>query len=240
MSPPSITARLGEGPVGRPSPDWTVIMPVKPPSLGKTRLGTTVPVRAALSRAMAVDTIEAVSRCPAVDRIIVVTEDVDVASEAASVARFVDPLLIDVHPRPGRTADGAEPALIAAVDRGAEVAGRSCHRAALLADLPSLAPRDLARALRAAIRVERGIVADATTSGTTLLTARADVEWRSSYGRHSYLRHLALGHVDLPTEPGSTLRFDVDTRRDLEAARRRGVGPRTAGVLSTAPEAAWT
>ena len=70
-------------------------------------------------------------------------------------------------------------------------------RAALLGDLPALRPADLAAALEAAASVDRGVVADAEGTGSTLVTARAGVAWASAFGDGSFARHVALGCAPL-------------------------------------------
>ena len=106
-------------------------------------------------------------------------------------------------------------------------------RAALLGDLPALRPADLADALRAAASVDRGVVADAEGTGSTLVAARAGVAWQSSFGDGSFARHVELGCAPLPVPDASTLRRDVDTADQLAAARALGLGPRTAALLSS-------
>ena len=51
--------------------DWIVVLPVKQASRAKSRLGG----GAALARAIALDTIEAVAACEAVAKVVVVTDD---------------------------------------------------------------------------------------------------------------------------------------------------------------------
>jgi 2-phospho-L-lactate guanylyltransferase len=105
-------------------------------------------------------------------------------------------------------------------------------RAALLGDLPALRPADLADALRAAASVDRAVVADAEGTGSTLVTAVAGVAWTSSFGDGSFARHVALGCAALEIADASTLRRDVDTAAQLDAARALGLGPRTAALLA--------
>jgi 2-phospho-L-lactate guanylyltransferase len=104
-------------------------------------------------------------------------------------------------------------------------------RAALLGDLPALRPADLADALRDAASVSRGVVPDAEGTGSTLVTAGVGVEWESSFGDGSLARHVELGCEVLPVPDASTLRRDVDTAAQLEAARALGLGPRTSALL---------
>ena len=73
---------------------WTVVIPLKPPAQGKTRLGSD----AALARAIALDTVEAAARAIQVSRLIVVTADDELAEAAKNVFRFGD-VVIESEPR---------------------------------------------------------------------------------------------------------------------------------------------
>lgn len=190
--------------------DWTVVIPVKSPALGKSRLSAAGD-RFALARAIALDTIEtAVQACA----VIVVTEDASIAAAARELgARVVD--------------EGAPAGLNAAIARGVDAAGTT-HCAAMLGDLPALRPTDLTAALRAASTMERAVVPDAESTGSTLVTARAGVAWASAFGADSLARHVALGCTVL--DAADSLRRDVDTVAQLEAATPLGLGPRTAAA----------
>lgn len=194
-------------------------MPVKPAQAGKSRLEVPGVDRVTLARAIALDTIAAAAACELVERVVVVTEDGGIPSLALDLPglRFVP--------------EGDARGLNEAVAEGAR-AYEQRPRAALLGDLPALRPADLAEALRAAASVDRGVVADAEGTGSTLVTARAGVWWRTEFGYDSFARHVALGCVPLPVADASTLRRDVDTANQLEAAQILGLGPRTAALLS--------
>ncbi|MET0811950.1 MAG: 2-phospho-L-lactate guanylyltransferase [Microbacterium sp.] len=196
---------------------WTVVVPVKPAAVGKSRLDVPGVDRVALARAIALDTIAAAAACGAVSQVVVVGDDGGLVMLAADI--------------PGlRFVPEDEPAgLDAAVALGVE--GFTGFRAALLGDLPSLRPEDLAAALTLAEAHDRAVVADAEGTGSTLVTAAPDVPWESSFGDGSFARHVALGCVALRVPDASTLRRDVDTRDQLLEARELGLGPRTAGLL---------
>ncbi|RMI09296.1 2-phospho-L-lactate guanylyltransferase, partial [Cellulomonas triticagri] len=68
---------------------WVLVVPVKEASRGKTRLADVLEpgARAALVRAMALDTVEAVLAAPRVARVVVVTGDGPVAAAAAALPR---------------------------------------------------------------------------------------------------------------------------------------------------------
>ena len=198
---------------------WGLVVPVKLLALAKTRLsayGATA--RAELALAFASDVLEAALSCPAVEQVVVVTDDVRAAAALARPGCHVVPDL------PGA---GLNPAL----EHGAALLRTSrCARpvAALAADLPALRATDLEAAL-GAVR-ERAFVPDAAGQGTTLLAARGGHALNASYGPGSRVRHLGSGAQELEASAG--LRQDVDTPQDLLAALGIGVGARTATVVA--------
>ena len=193
---------------------WTVVLPVKNADRAKSRLAGLPAAGPALARAIALDTIEAVTACAAVARVVVVTDDDGLA---ASVPSGV--VIVQDHEGGGPNA-----AILAAM---ASIPA-SVPRAALLADLAALRATDLESVLEAAAQVERGVVPDAESDGSTMVTARAGVPWASAFGGSSLERHVALGCTVLDVPSGSSLRRDVDTPAHLEAAVELGLGPRTA------------
>ncbi|GAA1956624.1 2-phospho-L-lactate guanylyltransferase [Microbacterium deminutum] len=198
---------------------WTVVIPVKPSAHGKSRLDVAGIDRIALARAIALDTVAAAAACESVERVVVVTQDGGLVIQAADIPglRFVS--------------DEEAIGLDEAVALGAKTAeGRP--RAALLGDLPALTPTDLAAALDAGAAVDRGVVADAEGTGSTLVTAREGVAWQSSFGDGSFARHLEMGCAPLAIPDASPLRRDVDTAEQLAEAAALGLGPRTAALLN--------
>ncbi|WP_307858571.1 2-phospho-L-lactate guanylyltransferase [Microbacterium flavescens] len=196
-------------------------MPVKRSAQGKSRLQVEGVDRAELARAIALDTIEAAARCEVVLQVVVVSDDPALARESATI-----PALRIVPEEDPRGLDAAIASGIEAVDPSGRM-----PRAALLGDLPALRPVDLAGALRAAASVDRAVVADAEGTGSTLVTAMPGVAWASSFGEGSFARHTAAGCAAVEIPDASSLRRDVDTAAQLEAAVRLGVGPRTAALL---------
>lgn len=207
---------------------WVVVVPVKPSTRAKSRLDVDGIGRADLARAIALDTLAAATACDLVAQVVVVTDDATLAREAAMI-----PALRFVPEGDARGLDAAVAAGVAAIDPGGRM-----PRAALLGDLPALRPADLADALRAAASVPRAVVPDAEGTGSTLVTAAPGVEWTSSFGDGSFARHLALGCTALAIADASTLRRDVDTADQLEAAAGLGLGPRTAALLGRAQDQA--
>ena len=203
-------------------PGWVVVIPIKPTDSGKSRLAEVGLDRPALAAALAVDTIAAAAACAAVARVLVVTDDPDVAAA------------VRVLPRVDVVGEGGARGVDGAVALGAAQAGDDRPRAALLGDLPSLDPADLARALRTAASVDRAVVADREGTGTTMVTARAGVTWMSAFGPGSFARHAALGFTPLAVAAHSTLRRDVDTPDQLRAAADLGLGAATRALLAGA------
>lgn len=200
------------------------MVPVKPSARGKSRLDVPGVDRAALARAVALDTLAAATACELVVQVVVVTDDAALARDAATI-----PALRFVPEGDARGLDAAVAAGMAAVDPNGRM-----PRAALLGDLPALRPQDLADALKTAASVDRGVVADAEGTGSTLVTAAPGIAWSSTFGEGSFARHRASGCVALEVPDASTLRRDVDTADQLDAAVRLGVGPRTAALLASA------
>ncbi|MFE5410817.1 2-phospho-L-lactate guanylyltransferase [Microbacterium sp. NPDC056569] len=200
---------------------WVVVVPVKPSARAKSRLDVDGVGRADLARAIALDTLTAATACELVAQVVVVTDDAALAREAAMI-----PALRFVPEGDARGLDAAVATGVSAIDPNGRM-----PRAALLGDLPALRPEDLADALRAAASVPRGVVPDAEGTGSTLVTAGIGIEWTSSFGDGSFARHVTLGCTALPIPDASTLRHDVDTAGQLEAARTLGLGPRTAALL---------
>lgn len=217
-NPPSAAVRQ------TPPVQWGLVVPVKHLALAKSRLRPYDDgVRRALALAMACDVVAAVTACPGVVRVLVVSSD----DEAVEVLRG-----LGAETAPDDPDDGLNPAL----EHGAEllrVGSPDLAVAALAADLPALRSPDLAAALAQVGPGQRGVVADAPGSGTTLLAAGPGAALGAAYGPGSLERHLAGGAVALPAALG--LRLDVDTPTDLARALELGVGPRTAAVAAGLP-----
>lgn len=201
-----------------PPPDsFVVIVPVKPPARGKSRLDA-LPAgqRRELAAGFARDTVAAARRTPRVEAVLVVTDDF----------RFADDLRADgceVIP------DGVSEDLNATLRQAAAEAGRRWPAAvpiALCADLPCLTSEDLAAALA-------GIdgptfVRDAAGTGTTMYAAPPS-SFEPAFGLDSAAAHLARGAREI-VAPVPTLRLDVDEPADLDRALDLGVGTHTAQV----------
>ncbi|GAA1795284.1 2-phospho-L-lactate guanylyltransferase [Agromyces lapidis] len=219
---------------------WTLVVPVKAFSAAKTRLGPAVPAeaRAALARAFALDTITAARAARGVERVIVITGEVDLGSPLPAGVELVR----EVGGAGGAADEGSRPGgLTAAIDEGiaAARADSLVSVAVLLGDLPSLRTSELEFALEAASRHPLAFIADADGTGTTLATASAGVTMRPAFGEQSASRHREAGFADLAgSAPFATLRRDVDTVEALEQALRLGVGAHTAEAVAALADGA--
>jgi 2-phospho-L-lactate guanylyltransferase len=202
---------------------WALVVPVKRLRVAKSRLAPLAgPVRTDLALAMALDTVAAALDSPAVETVVVVTDEPHAADEARRLGAHVVSDVPDA---------GLNPAL-----EYAAAAARAwcavCGIAALSADLPALRPAELGRALDAAARHRRAFVPDVSGTGTTLLCARPGEPLAAAYGAGSRERHRRSGAVELRLRAVESVRRDVDTPDDLAAAVRLGVGPRTRAALA--------
>lgn len=196
---------------------WSVVVPVKDATVGKSRLGAYAEARPALARALALDTLEAVAACAVVSRVVVVTSDADVTAVAARTPGH------EVVGDPGR-------GLGAALDAGVARASTSGAPVAILtADLPALTPHELEAALRVAEQHPLSVVADADETGTTMLAATDLDALAPRFGAGSLAAHLSQGAVLVPA--GRGLRRDTDLPEHL-ATLGDALGPRTSRVLA--------
>ena len=192
---------------------FVALVPVKSPSLGKSRLaGTPADDRVALALAFALDTLDAIRATPGIAETAVVTSDDDVARLARRRGCRV---LADQG--------GLNPSLVAAARHYEGMVVAVC------ADLPALRPDDLADALAQVGQGESAYVADHLGSGTTTYAAPAD-EFAPRFGPDSASAHRVSGAIELAGDL-TTLRRDVDTVADLEELAALGLlGRHTAEV----------
>ncbi|MER5463885.1 2-phospho-L-lactate guanylyltransferase [Streptomyces sp. NPDC002668] len=203
-----------------PTAPWSLVVPLKPLVLAKSRLAEAADdiLRPHLALAFAQDTVAAALACPEVRDVAVVTDDPAAAAELAALGARIVP-------------DTPAAGLNAALTHGAE-AVRAVRPAAavgaLNADLPALRPTELARVLARASAFSRAFLTDTAGIGTTFLSAAPGVELRPAFGGRSRRRHRASGAAEILLDGVDSVRQDVDTGDDLEAALVLGVGPRTA------------
>lgn len=213
--------------VGARTARWSVVVPLKPLELAKTRLHELpTPLRRALVVGMALDVRDAVLGCCLVEELIVVSRDPRWRTILAG-------------PRMRFLPDSPDDSLNDALRRGAAVCRRGLPDhgiAALTADLPALTSAELGAALGQASADRSSFVPDAAGEGTTLLAARPSSRFNPHYGAVSRLRHRHAGATELGFPRGSGLRQDVDTLDDLADAQAIGVGHHTRAVLAAAME----
>lgn len=206
-----------------PADGFVAIVPVKSPTVGKSRLTGLSVDRRLLAAAFAADTVAACLATPRVVRVLAVTDDQD-------VARALETLGAEVCP------DGPVPGLNAALRHAASVARDrwpSLVPVALLADLPALRPDDLGAALACVADREAGgasYVIDADGTGTTLYTAPYD-DFAPRFGAGSAAAHADAGAWPVPGGLPS-LRRDVDDADGLRAAQDLGLGDATTAALT--------
>ncbi len=196
---------------------WTVVVPMKSSTRGKSRIDVDPVLRQALARAMALDTVLAATGAANVDAVLVVADDAEDARHFAAIAG-VQTLLT------------AAAGLNEAIAEGLRSLPHRSKAAVLPGDLPSLSADELEGALSAASRHEFAVVADRQGTGTTLLTASSARRLHPRYGSGSFARHVAAGAVPLEVPVGSGLRRDVDDAADLTGV----LGARTLAVLADA------
>ncbi|MDX3568888.1 2-phospho-L-lactate guanylyltransferase [Streptomyces sp. ID05-47C] len=203
---------------------WSLVIPLKPLALAKSRLADTAAdaLRPGLALAFAVDTVTAALACTAVRDVAVVTNDELAGRELAALGARIVP----DDPRAGLNAALAHAA--AAV----RATLPDSAVAALNADLPALRPPELARVLDAAAQFPRAFLPDAAAIGTTLLAVAPGHELLPAFGTDSRARHRASGAAELRPTAVDSVRQDVDTGEDLRAALALGVGPRTAAAAA--------
>ena len=199
-------------------PQFVVLVPVKDPDVGKSRLQVPAHLRPGLASAFALDTVHAAREADGVAEVLVVTADAGFAAVVAELG----------FARLGDAGDLNESLTAAA----AAVRERhpTARPVALCADLPCLRPADLAAALRGVPDGLPAYVADAAGSGTTMYAAAYD-DFAPRFGPASAAAHARSGAVPLAGAL-ATVRHDVDDEASLVAAMRLGVGRFTQDVVS--------
>ncbi len=197
-----------------------IVVPVKPPAVGKSRLGA-LPSdqRRDLAQAFALDTVEAALSTPGVRAVLVVTDDFRLAARVRSAGCEVMP-------------DGATEDLNATlVQAAAEVARRwpGAVPVALCADLPCLVASELREVLDGLPESGAAFLRDRAGRGTTLYAADP-ASFDPRFGTDSAAVHAACGAQEIDATAPS-VRADVDDLADLTAALVAGVGPHTCAAV---------
>lgn len=199
---------------------FVVLVPVKPPALGKSRLASLPDeLRQSLATAFARDTIAAALAADGVAVVMVVTDDHEFAASVRTQGCEVIP-------------DGVTGSLNGSLVQAAAEARRRWPAygvAALCGDLPALRGADLADAL-ALVGDSPAFVADHAGTGTSLYAVPAGADFEPRFGLGSAAAHAESGARPLPGDL-TTLRLDVDDAGDLGRAMVLGVGPSTAAAV---------
>ena len=207
-----------------PASRYAVLVPVKPPAVGKSRLaglgdGTS---RRRLAESFAQDTVLACLRADKVDQVLVVTDDAQFSYVLSALGCTAIP-------------DGVAGDLNGTLRQAAAEARRRWPElvpVAVCADLPALRSEDLDEVLGSLATGRPSFVPDAAGVGTTVYVGAYD-EFDPHFGPDSRAAHLAAGAWELITSPAS-VRRDVDDPADLAEAVALGVGPSTAVALLAA------
>ncbi|RCK71410.1 2-phospho-L-lactate guanylyltransferase [Desertihabitans brevis] len=190
------------------------VLAIKPWARAKSRLEAVAPPeRAALVRAMALDTCAALAAAGC--RLVLVSDEPGLPAALAEAG-----LAATVLPDPG---GGLNPALRA----GAAAAVRDGAQTVLAAvsDLPALDADAVTAVLDRLGPVGRWFVPDRSGVGTSMLLARGTA-LEPAFEGASAARHAASGALAL--EAPERARLDVDDETDLARALRHGVGGWTA------------
>ncbi|QWF23954.1 2-phospho-L-lactate guanylyltransferase [Nocardioides sp. LMS-CY] len=207
----------------QPLQRYAVLVPVKPPAIGKSRLATfEADVRRRLAEAFAQDTVLACLRAERVGQVLVVTDD-------AHFSRALSALGCAAIP------DGVSGDLNGTLRQAAAEAHRrwpGLVPVAVCADLPALRSGDLDAVLTGLPDDRPHFVPDAAGIGTTMYAAGHD-RFDPRFGPRSRAAHLAAGALEVTDAPAS-VRRDVDDADDLADATGLGLGPNTSvAVLAT-------
>jgi 2-phospho-L-lactate guanylyltransferase len=212
----------------------TVILPVKPWHLSKSRLKLGAVARRLLARAFTLDVLEVMGSSRHVAEVIVVTAEPELpAARVRLDTRFVSD-------RPSVSRDGLNSAIAIGLRSAAQWRPDS-PVLVLPADLPAMTGRVLDETVELMSVHDSAFVPDVSGDGTTMSWGASPEHLKVAYGAGSAGRHSALG-ARAVVEVDLRARLDVDTVGDLALARRLGVGSRTAAALHelTRPAAALT
>lgn len=194
---------------------FVVLVPVKPPAVGKSRLSELGDgERRELAAAFALDTVEACRGAALVSAVLGITDDAGFARELEAIGCASIP-------------DGTSDDLNGTLRLAAAEARRrwpDLVPVALLGDVPALTPEELDEALGSLASGEAAFVTDADGVGTTLYTAAYD-DFDPHFGPGSAAAHSVAARAITGDLAG--LRRDVDDLASLREAWDLGVGPRT-------------
>ncbi len=186
---------------------WALV-PVKSRRAGKQRLAAALPdaLRTRLVRQMLEDVLAALDACAGIDGTLVMSPERDELPADL-------PLLQD----PAAEMNAALSLAVAGLqDRGAT------RVAVIAADLPLLAPTDIAALLAGACPAGVALAPDARGSGTNAVCLTLPAQFRFQFGPGSFALHQAEAArygITAATLASTALGFDVDESADLAALR---------------------
>lgn len=196
-----------------------MILPVKPPAIGKSRLtGFSDEARRDLAEAFALDTAQAALSTPGVSGVLAVTDDFRFASLLRDLGCAVIP-------------DGTTSGLNVVLEQAAAEAIRrwpGSRPVVVCADLPCLRPDELASVLDALPGDAAAFLRDSIGTGSTVYSAPAGL-FEPRFGQDSAHAHQASGAAEIVV-PAPSVRHDVDDAAGLVVARGLGLGPHTAAA----------
>ncbi|NQU37407.1 MAG: 2-phospho-L-lactate guanylyltransferase [Actinobacteria bacterium] len=204
---------------------WTVIIPIKPLPIAKSRLeGTRRNASTAdLARAFAKDLVAATTHVAFVDQVIAVTSESTLAPELISLGATV----LD---EPNQLT-GDLNAVLDYAQRQVLSQHPHCAIAIVTADLATIQARSLESFLVGAANCKTGYVADHSGSGTSVLINRTGHVVATAFGARSADAHRERGFDDLTELADARLRLDIDTPEDLESAIAIGLGAATRRLI---------
>lgn len=202
-------------------PQFVVLIPVKAPAVGKSRLRVPDHLRPGLATAFALDALEAARTTAGVVEVVVVTSD-------PGFAAHCDDLGVSTVPDAGGLNTSLAAAALSLSRRRDEALP-----VALCADLPCLRPEDLAAALDQVAAGGSWFVADAEGVGTTMYAAPY-AAFAPRFGSGSRAAHVADGALEVVGDLPS-LRRDVDDEDTLAAALLLGPGRFTRDAVALLP-----
>lgn len=188
---------------------WSVLVPVKPWRLAKSRLTLPEGQRYEVARAMTLDTLEALTAARLVGSVLVVSADSEVRSLAVSLGGRV------IEDGPSASVDG----LNVAVRLGRAWLAKeqpSAPVAVVPTDLPGLTSATFDALLEELGPSKRQHVVDMNGSGTTVLVAPGPLALVPAFGIGSAQAHSTLGSY-ARLDVDERLRRDVDTLDDWQA-----------------------
>ncbi|MEO6470540.1 MAG: 2-phospho-L-lactate guanylyltransferase [Aeromicrobium sp.] len=202
--------------------DWTVLVPIKPWTLSKSRLCMDPESTAVLARAFAQDVLDAVYGSRHTGAIIVISAE----AEMRTVLREYGAVVLE--DRPLLTPDPLNQAVMSGVHWAQRMRAAS-PLAVVPADLACMTTEDFDDALDLLGQSDLSYVPDTSGNGTTILASRIPAQIVPSYGPDSAHQH-SMNGASVSAAHARVL-HDIDTLDDLDLAEQLGVGKHTAAAL---------